>query len=49
MTIQDKLAILYLRRNKLEANGKNFKSPGVLRKVNRQIRNLNDKVGALDH
>ena len=49
MTVQDKLAILYLRRNKLEANGKNFKSPGVLRKVNRQIRNLNDKVGALDH
>lgn len=28
------------RLNKLEQNGKNVKSPGVVKKLNRQIRNL---------
>lgn len=31
------------RRAKLSGNGKNIKSPGVLRKLNRQIRNLENK------
>ena len=28
------------RLNKLNSNGKNIKSPGVVRKLNREIRNL---------
>lgn len=31
------------RRAKLNENGKNIKSPGVLRKLDRQIRNLENK------
>lgn len=39
MTKETQLAALYFRKNKLERNGKNSKSQGVLRKINRQIRN----------
>lgn len=49
MTLQDQLGLLKMRYNKLAQRPKNVKCPGVLRKVNRQIRNLNDKVGALDY
>lgn len=35
-----KYIALILRRNRLLRNGKNVKTPGVLRKLNRQIRNL---------
>ena len=31
---------LYARRNKLYRNGRNIKSPGVLRKIDRKIRQL---------
>lgn len=33
------IELLRLRLRKLIANGKNFKSPGVMRKVQRQIHN----------
>lgn len=35
-----KLEALLDRKNKLEKNGKNSEGQGVLRKINRQIRNL---------
>ena len=34
------LKTLKNRLNRLEQNGKNVKSPGIVRKLNRQIRNL---------
>lgn len=40
MTLHDKLTLLRLRYNKLAQSPKNLKCPGVLRKVARQIRNL---------
>lgn len=40
MTKEHKLSWLKNRRSKLTENGKNVKSPGVLRKLNRQIRNF---------
>ena len=39
-----KLAIMKNRMAKLQANGKNIKSPGVVRKLTRQIRNI-EKIG----
>ena len=39
MTNEVKIAILKDRYNKLKENGKNIKSPGVLRKLERQLRN----------
>ena len=39
MTNEEKIKLLEQRRVKMMENGKNFKSPGVLRKVERQIRN----------
>lgn len=43
MTDKDKLNLLELRYRRLLANGKNFKNPGVSRKLSRQIRNLNER------
>lgn len=40
MTIESQIAALYDRKNRLEKNGKNSEGNGVLRKINRQIRNL---------
>lgn len=39
MTKEQKILILEDRLHKLQNNGKNFKS-GVLKKLNRQLRNL---------
>lgn len=44
MSKETQLAALYDRKNKLERNGKNSKCQGVLRKINRQIRNLQKQV-----
>jgi hypothetical protein len=44
MSKETQLAALYDRKNKLEHNGKNSKGQGVLRKINRQIRNLQKQV-----
>ena len=40
MTIQDRIELLRMRYNKLVQSPKNLKCPGVLRKVARQLRNL---------
>lgn len=40
MTNEMVLTGLYARRNKLYRNGRNIKSPGVLRKIDRKIRQL---------
>lgn len=40
MTIDSQISALYERKNRLEKNGKNSEGNGVLRKINRQIRNL---------
>lgn len=40
-----KLVIMKNRMANLQANGKNIKSPGVVRKLTRQIRNI-EKIGA---
>lgn len=40
MSKETQLAALYGRKQKLERNGKNSEGQGVLRKINRQIRNL---------
>lgn len=39
MTNKEKITLLESRRTKIIENGKNIKSPGVLRKIDRQIRN----------
>ena len=44
MTIESQIAALYARKNRLEKNGKNSEGNGVLRKINRQIRNLEKQV-----
>ena len=44
MTIESQIAALYDRKNRLEKNGKNSEGNGVLRKINRQIRNLEKRV-----
>lgn len=43
MTDKEKIALLESRRTKMLENGKNIKSPGVLRKVERQIRNYDKR------
>lgn len=43
MTKEDKLMLMKDRYNKLAASAKNIKSPGVRRKLQRQIRNLEKK------
>lgn len=41
MTREDKINALKVRIKKLEGRGdKNLKAPGVLRKLNRELRNL---------
>ena len=40
MTNEEKLLILKVRLHKLEASAKNSDCPGVVRKLQRQIRNL---------
>ena len=40
MTNEGKILILKVRLHKLENNGKNFDSPGVVQKLRRQLRNL---------
>ena len=44
MSKETQLAALYDRKNRLEKNGKNSEGNGVLRKINRQIRNLEKQV-----
>lgn len=39
----DSIAALESRKHRLEQNGKNSEDQGVLRKINRQIRNLKKK------
>lgn len=43
MTKETHLAALYGRKQKLERNGKNSEGQGVLRKIERQIRKLENK------
>lgn len=43
MTEANKLALMKNRLVVLEGNGKNIKSPGVVRKLQRQIRNLENR------
>lgn len=43
MTNTDKLALMKNRLVVLEGNGKNIKSPGVVRKLQRQIHNIENK------
>ena len=40
MTNEQKIAIMKNRLIVLESNGKNVKCPGVVRKLHRQIRNM---------
>lgn len=40
ITVEQKLAIMKDKLNRLENSSKNIKCPGVLRKLNRQVRNL---------
>lgn len=40
MTNEQKLAIIKNRLIVLESNGKNIKCPGVVKKLHRQIRNM---------
>lgn len=40
MTTEQKLMIMKDKLNKLENSPKNAKCPGVLRKITRQVRNL---------
>ena len=40
MTDQEKLAILKDRFTRLDGSPKNIKAPGVVRKVRRQVRNI---------
>lgn len=40
MTKESELSALYARKQRLERNGKNLDSRGVIRKIERQIRNL---------
>ena len=40
MTVTNKLALMKYRLTVLEGNGKNVKSPGVVRKLTRQIHNM---------
>ena len=40
MTKEMKISIMEDRQNKIKARPEAFKSPGVMRKIERQIRNL---------
>lgn len=44
MTKEVKLAILKNRLSVLQSNGKNIESGGVVRKLKRQIRNMENEV-----
>lgn len=44
MTIEQKLALMKNRLATLEENGKNIKSPGVVRKLRRVIRNMEQNL-----
>ena len=41
MTIEQKIVLKKDRLNKLEQNGKNVDSPGVVKKLRREIKNAN--------
>ena len=43
MTNTEKLVLMKNRLVVLEGNGKNIKSPGVVRKLQRQIRNIENR------
>lgn len=43
MNNTEKILLLEIRLNKLKNNGRNEDSDGVIRKLERQIRNLNGK------
>ena len=40
MTKEDKLKVLEVRLNRVKSQGKHIDCPGVVRKLERQIRNL---------
>ena len=44
MTVEQKLALMKNRLATLEENGKNIKSPGVVRKLRRVIRNMEQNL-----
>ena len=44
MTVEQKLALMKNRLATLEENGKNVKSPGVVRKLRRIIRNMEQNL-----
>ena len=44
ITVEQKLALMKNRLATLEENGKNVKSPGVVRKLKRQIRNMEQNL-----
>ena len=44
MTVEQKLALMKNRLATLEENGKNIKSPGVVRKLKRVIRNMEQNL-----
>ena len=44
ITVEQKLALMKNRLATLEENGKNIKSPGVVRKLKRQIRNMEQNL-----
>lgn len=45
MTTQEKLALMKMRLEKLKASPKNIKCPGVVRALEREIRNLQREAG----
>lgn len=44
ITLQEQLAMKKDRLNSLKNSTKNIKCPGVVRKLNREIRNLEEKI-----
>jgi hypothetical protein len=44
ITVEQKLALMKNRLATLMENGKNVKSPGVVRKLKRQIRNMEQNL-----
>ena len=44
MTVEQKLALMKNRLATLEENGKNVKCPGVVRKLKRTIRNMEQNL-----
>ena len=44
ITVEQKLALMKNRLATLEENGKNIKSPGVVRKLKRQIHNMEQNL-----